>query len=371
MRYRRVAATEPVAFLRGGSEPVIKESAELVAVATRWVDAMKRRDFATAANLFLRSTHGRYVGTDSHEWWQGTAYIDAYAPHQEEMPEFTMDVQELEAFDAGEFGWAAVRTLTTFEGLEPRALRFTFVFLLDSGIWRIVQAHSSFALPNPEVMGIELTRSLEDLLVSIGSNVAAEIRSTVRQGTVTLVFTDIEGSTEMAAEVGDEGWASVIDWHDKTIRNIIEANSGTLVKMLGDGAMAAFESVRQAARSAFEIQLAFAERAEPPAMKVRIGLHVGDVVLTEDDYLGNTVNKAARIAAAAGGGEVVASSSVRSLLGDDPEFAFGEVYTVRLKGIEGLHEVARMLPGKPHSSGEAQRAATASDSRGSKTRIGP
>ena len=346
--YRRVAATEPVAFLRGGSEPVIKESAELVAVATRWVDAMKRRDFATAANFFLRSTHGRYVGTDSHEWWQGTAYIDAYAPHQEEMPEFFIDVQEIEAFDAGEFGWAAVRTLRTFEGLEPRPLRFTFVFLLDSGIWRIVQFHNSFAVPNPEVMGVELTRSLEDLLASIGLNVAAEIRSTVRQGTVTLVFTDIEGSTEMAAEVGDEGWAMVIDWHDKTIRNIIEANSGTLVKMLGDGAMAAFESVRQAARSAFEIQLAFAERTEPPAMKVRIGLHVGDVVLTEDDYLGNTVNKAARIAAAAGGGEVVASSSVRSLLGDDPEFGFGEVYTVRLKGIEGLHEVALMLPGKPH-----------------------
>ncbi len=87
--------------------------------------------------------------------------------------------------------------------------------------------------------------------------------------------------------------------------------------------------------------------AQLPAMKIRIGLHVGDVVLTDDDYLGNTVNKAARIAAAARGGEIVASSSVRSLLGDDPEFGFGEIQTVHLKGIEGLHEVAQVLPSKP------------------------
>jgi class 3 adenylate cyclase len=327
---------------------MIKESAELVSVVTRWVEAMNRRDFATVSNLFLRSTRGRYVGTDSHEWWQGTDYIDAYAPHQDEMPEFFMDVQELEAFESGEFGWAAVRTVTTFKGLEPRPFRLTFVFVLDSGFWRIVQTHGSFAVPNPEVMGVEMTRSLEDLLASIGSSVAADIRSTVRQGTVTLVFTDIEGSTELAADVGDEEWAKVIDWHDNTMRRIIEVHDGTLVKTLGDGAMAAFESVRQAARSAFEIQRAFDERSEPPVMKVRIGLHVGDVVLTEDDYLGNTVNKAARIAAAARGGEVVTSSSVRALLGDDPEFSFGEVRTVELKGIEGLHEIARIMSGTLH-----------------------
>lgn len=87
--------------------------------------------------------------------------------------------------------------------------------------------------------------------------------------------------------------------------------------------------------------------AQLPAMKIRIGLHVGDVVLTDDDYLGNTVNKAARIAAAARGGEIVASSSVRSLLGNDPEFGFGEIQTVHLKGIEGLHEVTQVLPSKP------------------------
>lgn len=327
---------------------MFKESPELIAVATRWVHAMNQRDFQTAANLFHRSEFGRYIGTDSHEWWRGTTYVDAYPHLEEELPEvFLLDVQELEAFEAEGVGWAAVRTLTTFGSEEPIPLRLTFVFVLDSGIWRIVQSHVSVTRPNPEVVGVEMTRGLEDLLASIGTGVEDEVRSSVRQGTVTLVFTDIEGSTELAAEVGDAVWAKAIEWHDSTIRNIVEGGSGTLVKTLGDGAMAAFESVREAARSAFEIQRTFAERTEPPAMEIRIGLHVGDVVLTEDDYLGNTVNKAARIAAAARGGEVVGSSSVRSLLGDDPEFRFGEIHTVQLKGIEGLHDIAQMLPGKP------------------------
>ena len=160
----------------------------------------------------------------------------------------------------------------------------------------------------------------------------------------TLVWTRIFGDGHFPPGAP---WAKIIEWHDTTIRNLVEAGGGTLVKTLGDGAMAAFESVREAARSAFEIQQAFTERTERPAVKIRIGLHVGDVVLTEDDFLGNTVNKAARITAAARGGEIVASSSVRALLGDDPEFGFGEIHMVQLKGIEGAHEIARMLPGKP------------------------
>jgi adenylate cyclase len=326
---------------------MVKESAELIAVAWRWVEAMNRRDFETAANLFHRSELGRYIGTDPDEWWQGTTFVDAYPQHMEENPVFVVEVQEIEAFEVGSVGWAAIRTVTTFGSEEPAPIRFTFVFVLDSGFWRIVHSHLSVGVANPEVLGVEITTSLEELLASIGTGVESEIRSSVRQGTVTLVFTDIEGSTELTAEIGDEAWAKVIEWHDTTIRSIVEGGGGALVKTLGDGAMAAFESVREAARSALEIQRAFAERTEGPELRARIGLHVGDVVVTEDDYLGNTVNKAARIAAAARGGEVVASSSARSLLSDDPGFRFGEIHTVELKGMEGLHDIAEVLPGNP------------------------
>ena len=321
---------------------MIDESAELVAVATRWVDAMNRRDFATVANLFLRSGHGRYVGTDAHEWWQGVDYIEAYAAHQEELPAFFIDVQEVEGFAVGEFGWAAVRTLISFEGGESRSARFTFVFLLDSGFWRIIQTHSSFAVPNPDVLGVEMTRSLTDLLASIGPGIGTDLATRVREGTVTLVFTDVEGSTELARQLGDERWANIIEWHDSTVRKIVEEHGGIVVKTLGDGAMAAFESVREAARSAIAVQQAFSERTDTPVLLVRVGLHVGDAVFTEDDYMGNTVNKAARIAAAAAGGEIVASTAARSLLQDDPEFQFGDTRTVHLKGLDGLHEVAQL-----------------------------
>ena len=328
-------------------DPVIKESPELASVARRWVDAMNRRDYATAANLFLRSAHGRYVGSDSHEWWLGPEYIDAYEAHQNEMPGYVIDIEEVEAFHAGDIGWAAVRTTTTYEGFEPRQLRFTFVFVLEEGFWRIAQTHTSIAVPNVEIMGVEMTKSLEELLASVSPAITDRIRASIHQGTVTLLFTDIEGSTELAREVGDERWASVIDWHDTVIRRVVEAGGGTLVKTLGDGAMAAFDSVRQAARSAIQIHLQFSERTESPNFRVRIGLHVGDVVFTDDDYLGNTVNKAARIAAAAHGGEIVVSDSVRSLLADDAEFSFTSTQTVRLKGIEGLHETARLVPSEP------------------------
>lgn len=323
---------------------VIRESPELVSVARRWVDSMNRRDYATVANFFLRSSSGRYIGSDSHEWWLGPAYIDAYVAHQEEMPGYVIEVEELEAFDVGDFGWAAIRTLTTFDGFDPRQLRFTFVFVLEEGFWRIAQTHTSIAVPNPEVMGVEMTKSLEDLLAVVSPALADRIRSAFHQGTVTLMFTDIEGSTELAGQVGDETWARVIEWHNTVIRKVVETGGGALVKTLGDGAMAAFNSVRHAARSASEIQKRFLERTEHPPLRARIGLHVGDVVITEDDYLGNTVNKAARIAAVARGGEIVVSSSVRSLLADDDEFTFTNTQTVRLKGIEGLHETSRLLP---------------------------
>lgn len=323
----------------------MKESPELVAVTMRWVDAMSARDYDTAANLYHRSEHFRYIGSDVHEWWKGIAPIEAYAQHQSELPEYEMEVLEVEAFETNSFGWAAARTRTTFGKYQPRDLRFTFVFLLEAGIWRIVQSHVSAPVPNPEVIGYEMTKSIEDLLSSMGKGEQDELRGSVREGTVTIVFTDIEGSTELAARVGDAAWAATIDRHDTTIRGIVEARGGSVVKTLGDGAMAVFSSVREAARSAIDIQRSFEAQEERPRLRLRIGLHAGDAVHTESDFLGTAVNKAARIASAAMGGEIIASASARALLSDDSEFAFGETHSVELKGIDGLHEIAEVLPG--------------------------
>jgi class 3 adenylate cyclase/ketosteroid isomerase-like protein len=332
---------------------MVKESPELVAVAMRWVEAMNGRDFETAANFYQRSEHFRYIGSDVHEWWKGIAPIDAYGQHQSELPDYVVEVLELEAFESGSFGWAALRTRTTFGKQEPRDLRFTFVFVIEAGMWRIVQSHGSISVSNPEVIGYEMTKSLEDLLSSMGQGVEDELRSSVREGTVTILFTDIEGSTELAASVGDVAWADTIDWHDAKIRSIVEARAGSVVKTLGDGAMTVFSSVREAARAAIDIQRAFEETTERPRLRLRIGLHAGDAVLTESDYLGTAVNKAARIASAAMGGEIIVSSSAKALLSDDNEFSFGETRSVELKGIDGVHEITEVLPRPAIASSDA------------------
>lgn len=318
----------------------LKPSSELEAVARRWVVAVRERDFETAANLFYRGDEGRYIGSDSHEWWRGPTFVDVFPQHQDELPEITMEIEEVEAYEFGTAGWAAVRTMSGFGGEQPRSLRMTFVFTLESGFWKIVQTHLSFAIPNPEILGLEMTRSLEDLLASLDPGSESRIRSSVQHGTVTLMFTDIEGSTSLAAQVGDERWAETIEWHNATIQRIVESCNGILVKTLGDGTMAAFEAVREGARAATRIHEAFARPGEMPELGVRIGLHVGDVVRSGDDYLGNSVNKAARITAAGEPGEITASGAVRALLADDPEFDFGDIHMLHLKGIEGVHEVS-------------------------------
>ena len=288
-----------------------RASDELRSIVLRWVNAMNERDFDTAGNLFLRDDAFRYIGSDAHEWWKGTAPVDSYERRQSEMPEFTMEVEEVEAYESETAGWAALRTTTTFEGLQPRSLRWT--------------------------------KSLEDLLAAIHGTVEDQVRASVRQGTVTLVFTDIEGSTEMAKEEGDERWAEIIASHDATIRQIVERGGGTVVKTLGDGAMIAFDSVRDGARAASQIQRAFADHTGAPALRLRIGMHIGDAVSADGDYLGTAVNKAARVAASARGGQTMASSAVRALLEDDRDFEFAEPQTVVLKGIDGIHEISELL----------------------------
>jgi adenylate cyclase len=323
-------------------------SAELEAVARRWVSAIVDGDYQTSADLFHRGDGTRYVGSDKHEWWQGASFVDAFPQHQSEMPDFTMEVEEVEAYESGTVGWAAVKTLTAWANEAPRSFRFTLVFILESGFWQIVQAHLSIAVPNTEIMGIEMTRTLEDLLASLDSGVESQIRSSVEHGTVTLMFTDIEGSSQMAAQVGDASWVETIESHNEEIQRIVEMHTGILVKTLGDGTMTAFQSVREGAKAALSIQEFFGGRTEPPELKLRVGLHVGDVVRSGGDSLGNAVNKAARITSAGAAEEVIVSSAVKSLLSDDPEFHFGETHSLHLKGIDGMHEVASLRRGETH-----------------------
>ncbi|MDX2380122.1 MAG: adenylate/guanylate cyclase domain-containing protein [Acidimicrobiia bacterium] len=113
------------------------------------------------------------------------------------------------------------------------------------------------------------------------------------------------------------------------------SEGGTVVKFLGDGSMLAFESARGAVRSAIRIQ----NETAAADFAVRVGIHSGEVLRTENDLLGLTVNKAARVASAAAGGQIMISSTTRDLVGSMEGYATGEPMTVTLKEISGTHHI--------------------------------
>jgi class 3 adenylate cyclase len=160
-------------------------------------------------------------------------------------------------------------------------------------------------------------------------------------GTVTILFTDIEGSTEMTERLGDRRWLELLRSHNAIVREQVTAHEGYEVKAEGDGFMLAFQSARRALQCSIDTQRAFArhnESADEP-IRVRIGLHTGEAIKEADDFYGKNVILAARIAAQAQGGEILVSSLLKELTESAGDIEFGEGREVELKGLTGLHRV--------------------------------
>jgi class 3 adenylate cyclase/tetratricopeptide (TPR) repeat protein len=156
------------------------------------------------------------------------------------------------------------------------------------------------------------------------------------EGPVTILFSDVEGSTDLRTERGDAAAHRILQSHEDVVRRCLAAHDGREVKALGDGFMVAFASVRKALACAVAIQQGLAERnADSPGdeLRIRIGVNTGEVVAEDDDLYGQAVNAAARIASRAKGGEILVSEIVRQLAGSGPEFTFLDRGRYRLKGF--------------------------------------
>lgn len=156
-----------------------------------------------------------------------------------------------------------------------------------------------------------------------GEALTIPLRRELPTGTVTFVFTDIEGSTKLARELGTERWGEVLVQHASIVRTTSRAHEGVEVRTEGDSFFLAFRSAAQAVAAAADAQRAFAAQqwAHGVAIRVRIGMHTGEGArpgTPEDaaDYVGYDVHRAARVAAAAHGGQVLISSATRMLLGE-------------------------------------------------------
>ena len=147
----------------------------------------------------------------------------------------------------------------------------------------------------------------------------------------TVLFTDIVGSTERAAELGDSTWRALLERHDALAREQVERYRGRFVKSLGDGMLATFDGPSRAISSAIAIREAVRELD----LEIRAGMHTGECeLLADDDVGGLAVHIGARISGLAGPGEVLVSSTVRDLIaGSDQILADRGEH--QLKGIAG------------------------------------
>ncbi|MEQ8718040.1 MAG: adenylate/guanylate cyclase domain-containing protein [Acidimicrobiales bacterium] len=167
------------------------------------------------------------------------------------------------------------------------------------------------------------------------------------QGTVTIVFSDIESSTDRALAVGDTVWMEMLETHNDIIRQNLTKFGGREIKNQGDGFMLSFPGARRALLCMIAVQreLDQLEKSRPEvAVKIRIGLHTGEVIADSDgDLFGKHVIIAARIANLASGGEILASSLVKEISSARGDIDFGDPRQVELKGVGGEHLVYPVL----------------------------
>jgi class 3 adenylate cyclase/tetratricopeptide (TPR) repeat protein len=157
------------------------------------------------------------------------------------------------------------------------------------------------------------------------------------QGTVTVLFTDVEDSTGLGTRSGDQTARLVLKAQEDLIRAKVAEHGGREIKSLGDGFMIGFSSARQAVSCAVEIQREFEEQRRAGnngVPRVRMGLNAGEAIKERDDLFGAAITAAARISAKARGGEILISEVVKALIGTYPDATIRERGRFRLKGFE-------------------------------------
>jgi class 3 adenylate cyclase len=160
---------------------------------------------------------------------------------------------------------------------------------------------------------------------------------------VTVMFTDIKGSTAMAENEGDVATRLLIKKHNDILIPLINENRGVLVKTMGDGTLSYFEQAQDAVRAAVRIQQSIERfnqgRESRTALRVRIGLNTGTGIVEQNDIYGDAVNVASRFESLANPGEVYLSESTYNALENREEFYCRYIKTSPLKEKKGLHKV--------------------------------
>ena len=182
-------------------------------------------------------------------------------------------------------------------------------------------------------IGDEVETQPRQLVDRQGKPVSAQ---PIPTGVVAILFTDVQNSTHLMEEMGQEAAQAMVLTELDRQQQVIQRHEGYAVKRLGDGMMAAFAAPRSALLCAVDVQ---SDDGRSAKLRIRIGLHAGEVIVDGDDYFGKTVIMAARITARAGGGEIAVSEGFSSLLDPPAGWRFGPSRRVQLKGFPGWQRI--------------------------------
>lgn len=318
---------------------------DVIAALNGFYDAYAKRDLAGIVAFLAPEPDLIIFGTGVDEKRIGLRAVVAQLERDWSQSEaLWMELRWTSVSAAGEVAWVSAEGVGHWrtqddEGTIP--LRMSVIFLRRNEKWLMVHSHASAPLAG-QAEGESLPTSIETIEAAVQREQPDLRPQAAPDGTVTLLFTDIEGSTALNERLGDHRWLELLRAHNAIVREHVRAYAGYEVKTAGDGFMVAFSSARRATQCAIDIQRAIATHgiARPDqAIQVRAGLHTGEPIKEADDFFGKQVALAARIASQATGGEILVSALVRELMESGGDIDFGPGRTVGLKGLSGTYHV--------------------------------
>jgi class 3 adenylate cyclase len=187
---------------------------------------------------------------------------------------------------------------------------------------------------------------LNKVRVQTRAQVPAWVVEGATEGLLTVLFTDIVGSTELTARRGDDEARATRDLHDRLVREQLAIYGGREVQTTGDGFLVTFNSVRKAIACACAIQgaqLVHNQRFPDRALSVRLGLHTGEVSRRDDGLFGSAVNLAARVMSKAGPGDVLVSDVAKRMAGKVVDVEFRDRGRFQLRGFPARHRLYEVV----------------------------
>lgn len=312
---------------------------DLVAFAQRWMSTW----FVDFESYVVPLSHHpglRFIGPDPGEWWEGLeTHLTVGRTQFGEMATLSriqVDADEIVAWKEGTVGWIAIRCRITFGDREPQEARMTVIVHEEGVYWKIVHQQFGLTVANEESVGLELTTALDEILLLVQDD-SPPASGMSADGSVTIAFTDLEGSTILMESLGEERWFELLEWHDAIVRQKTAVFGGTVVKGQGDGFMLAFPAAGSAAACASAIQRTLSDGWSGVPVPARIGLNTGNAKAEGGDFYGRTVVLAARITSSANGGEILISQTSQEDL--EGAFTLDGPRSVTLKGLSGTYTV--------------------------------